>query len=68
MSPSEVLVVRIYRRDPSHPERIDGLVQVASSGRTRAFGTLGELTSTVADIVLEYLGEKHAGNPENRPS
>jgi hypothetical protein len=38
-------VVRIYRRDEEYPRVLAGIVEIASSGEEKAFGSLAELMS-----------------------
>jgi len=56
MREPQVLVIRIYRRDPNLPDRIDGLIEVVATKREYSFASGPELVKTI-EQVIEGLGE-----------
>lgn len=45
----ENYILRIYRRDAQHAERVAGVIEDVENGQTRSFRTLGELMALLAE-------------------
>jgi hypothetical protein len=52
MDRPEYFVVRLYRRTPDDPQRIEGMVEVVASGTHVAFANVQELWTILLQAAL----------------